>query len=130
MNIDKDCFEKIKNIIPQDIITIIKPPHAGLLMMTVIDSFDTTFYLGEILVTGAEVQCNGQTGYAMVIGDEPERALLAASVEAILQTDNEELKIHIRDFLSKQMEKINSLKEKETGLIEKTRVFFENMPKG
>jgi phosphonate C-P lyase system protein PhnG len=106
------------------------PPRSGLLMMTVQDSFDTDFYLGEILVTEAEVESRGKTGYAMVMGDEPEKSLLAASIEAIMQGDNEDLKKQIRGFVSEQMEKINSIKEKESALIAKTKVSFESMSKG
>lgn len=129
-NIDKHLLADLVNIIPQDIINIIKPPQTGLLMMTVQDSFNTDFYLGEILVTEAEVECRGKTGYAMVMGDEPERALLAASVDAVMQGDNEVLKKQIREFISEQMEKINSIREKESALVAKTKVSFEMMPKG
>jgi len=110
-------------------ISIRKPPKTGLLMMAVKDSFDTDFYLGEILVTEAEVEWRGKTGYAMVMDDEPERALLAASIDAIMQGDDLDLKEKIKELLLKQIEKINSIRAKESTLIAKTKVSFESMPK-
>lgn len=130
MELDEDKVKLLLDMAAEQDISIIKPPQTGLLMMTVKDSFDADFYLGEILVTETEVECKGKTGYAMVMGDEPERALLAASLEAIVQGDNEDLKKQIRGFVSEQREKIDSIKEKESALIAKTKVSFESMSKG
>lgn len=127
---DEQRVENLLALFAGEELTVSRLPRSGLLMMTVQDSFDTDFYLGEILVTEAEVESRGKTGYAMVMGDEPERALLAASIEAVLQGDNEDLKKQIREFVSEQMEKINSIREKESALIAKTKVSFENMSKG
>lgn len=130
MELDEDKVKLLLDMAAEQDISIIKPPQTGLLMMTVKDSFDADFYLGEILATEAEVESRGKTGYAMVMGDEPERALLAASIEAIVQGDNEDLKKQIRGFVSEQREKIDSIKEKESALIAKTKVSFESMSKG
>lgn len=127
---DDSAIKELMQILLTEEINITKPPQTGLLMMTVSDSFDTDFYLGEILVTEAEVESRTKTGYAMVIGDESEMAVLAASVDAVMQGDNEDLKKQIRVFVSEQMEKINSTKEKESALIAKTKVSFESMSKG
>ena len=130
INIDKHLLAELRNIIPQDIINIIKTPQKGLLMMTAKDSFDTDFYLGEVLVTEAEVECKGLKGYAMVMGDEPEMALLAASVDAILQADDGELKQKVMDFITAQAKKTAEADEMEKRLIAKTKVNFETMVKG
>jgi len=127
---DDSSVKELMQLLSTEEINITKSPQTGLLMMIVQDSFDTDFYLGEILVTEAEVECRGKTGYAMVMGDEPERALLAASVDAVMQGDNEDFKKQIRGFVSEQMEKINSTREKESALVAKTKVSFESMSKG
>lgn len=127
---DESAVKSLSGMLSEQDISIIKPPKTGLLMMTVQDSFDTDFYLGEILATEAEVESRRKTGYAMVMGDNPERALLAASVDAVMQGDNEGLKKRIREFVSEQMEKINSTREKESALVAKTKVSFESMSKG
>ncbi|OQW99914.1 MAG: phosphonate C-P lyase system protein PhnG [Desulfobacteraceae bacterium A6] len=128
--VDDQGVEQLPALFAGEELTVSRLPRSGLLMMTVQDSFDADFYLGEILVTEAEVECRGKTGYAMVMGDEPERAVLAASVDAVLQGDNEDLKKQIREFVSEQMEKISSIREKESALAAKTKVSFESMSKG
>ncbi len=127
---DEKSIEKLIALIPQEKINIIKKPETGLLMMAAKDSFDTDFYLGEILVTEAEVEYKRLKGYAMVMGNEPERALLAASVDAILQADNEDLKQKVIDFITIQARKIAESDEMEKRLIAKTKVNFETMVKG
>jgi alpha-D-ribose 1-methylphosphonate 5-triphosphate synthase subunit PhnG len=129
MTIDKHLLMKLLNIIPQDIINIIKPPQKGLLMMAAKDSFGADFYLGEILVTEAEVEYKGLKGYAMVMGDEHEKTLVAAMVDAILQSDDE-LKQRVTDFITVQAKKTTEADEMERRLIAKTRVNFETMVKG
>jgi len=130
MELDEDSVKLLLDMVADEDIIIIKPPQPGFLMMTVKDSFDTDFYLGEILVTVAQVECREKTGYAAVMGDEPEKALLAASVEAVLKGNNEDLKKQIREIVSEQMEKIDSIREKESALVAKTKVSFETMSKG
>lgn len=131
---DEKSIEKLITLMPQDEINIIKKPEIGLLMMAAKDSFNTDFYLGEILVTEAEVEYKGLKGYAMVMGDEPERALLAASVDAILQTNNGDLmgdlKQKVMDFITVQDKKTTEANEMERRFIAKTKVSFETMAKG
>ncbi|WP_333656572.1 phosphonate C-P lyase system protein PhnG [Dissulfurispira sp.] len=52
---DEKSIEELIALIPQEEINIIKKPQTGLLMMAANDSFGADFYLGEILVTEAEV---------------------------------------------------------------------------
>jgi alpha-D-ribose 1-methylphosphonate 5-triphosphate synthase subunit PhnG len=131
---DEKSIEKLTVLLPQEEINIIKKPETGLLMMAAKDSFDTDFYLGEILITEAGVEYKGLKGYAMVMGDEPEKALLAASVDAILQADDrdemEDLKQKVMDIITAQTEKTAEADEMEKRLIAKTRVNFETMVKG
>lgn len=131
---DEKSIEKLIALIPQEEINIIKKPATGLLMTAAKDSFNKDFYLGEVLITEAVVEYIGQKGYAMVMGDEPEKALLAASVDAILQTDNRDargnLKQRVMDFIAAQAKKTAEADEMERRLIAKTRVSFETMVKG
>ena len=131
---DEKSIEKLIVLLPQEEINILKKSETGLLMMAANDSFNTDFYLGEILVTEAEVEYKGLKGYAMVMGDEPERALLAASVDAILQADNGDLmgdlKQKVMNFIAMQAKKTAEADEMEKRLIAKTKVNFETMVKG
>src|SRR5208337_2750921 len=90
---DDRSIGKLICLMPANEIDIVKTPETGLLMMTVKDSFDVEFYLGEILVTEAEVRYDGKKGYSMVMGDESDRALAAAVVDVVLRSDNENLKV-------------------------------------
>jgi len=139
MNIDFQlCITKMDEIsvieltglLTEEDVNITKPPEKGLLMMAVKDSFNTDFYLGEILVTKAEVEYSGKTGYAMVMGDEPDRALAVASMDAILQACDGNLKQEIMDFFTMQAKKIEETSEMEKRLTAKTKVSFETMVKG
>jgi alpha-D-ribose 1-methylphosphonate 5-triphosphate synthase subunit PhnG len=56
-------------------------PQNGLAMIAVLDPFETPFYLGEILMTTAEVTLEGRLGHGAVSGDAPEKALLLAAVD-------------------------------------------------
>ncbi len=130
---DHSSVKELMQLLPTEEINILKKPETGLLMMAAKDSFNTDFYLGEILITEAEVEYKGKKGYAMVIGDEPKRALLAAWVEAILQMEEgdlkDDLKQRIMNFISIQAQKITEADEMERRLIAKTRVNFETMVK-
>lgn len=127
---DKKSIEELMALMPREEISIIKKPETGLLMMAAQDSFNMDFYLGEILVTEAGVEYKGLKGYAMVMGDEPEKALSAASAEAILQSDHLELKQKMVDFITRQAGEMAEADERERRLIAGTGVSFETMVKG
>lgn len=124
-----ESIAELKRLIPMDEIEILKKPKQGLLMMTAKDSFNTNFYLGEILVTEAEVKFRDMKGYAMLICDDPERAFLAASVDAIMKTNDQNLKHKVFSIINNQAKKIEELDETERRLIAKTKVNFEIMVK-
>ena len=111
-------------------VKILKEPGSGLVMMAVQDSLGTDFYLGEILVTEAEAEYRGFKGYAMIMGEEPEKALLAAAVEAIWGSDHVDLQNSIREFLTSRGEVLAARAAKERKLIARTKVSFETMVKG
>jgi len=71
-------------------ITITRPPRTGLIMMTVKDSFNAEFHLGEVLVTEAAVTVRGSDGFGMVAGEEPRKALARAAADAILRAGRPE----------------------------------------
>ncbi len=115
---------------PANEIDIVKTPETGLLMMAVKDSFDVEFYLGEILVTEAEVRYNGKKGYSMVMGDEPGRAIAAAVVDVVLGSDNEKLKVIVNRVLASCLKRVNRNEKQQGKLTARTKVSFETMRKG
>ncbi len=127
---DDRSIEKLLSLMPANEIDIVKTPETGLLMMAVKDSFDVEFYLGEILVTEAEVRYNGKKGYSMVMGDEPRRAVAAAVVDVVSQSDNDNLKIKINGILSSLKKRAFKNDRLNGKLTAKTKVNFETMRKG
>ena len=106
-----------------------RPPRAGLVMVTVRDPFGTPFHLGEVLVSEAEVAFDGHSGYGVICGDEPERALLLAAVEAVERSGRAALLAGIGEFIDRLTEKSTENKVLSAKLAATTGVRFESMKK-
>lgn len=106
-----------------------RAPRTGLIMAGVRDSFDTPFYLGEVLVSEAEVACDGQPGYGLLCGDEPERALLLAAVEAAAVQGHTALLKGVRRFIDNLEATALEQSEQQSRLTAATRVRFASMKK-
>jgi alpha-D-ribose 1-methylphosphonate 5-triphosphate synthase subunit PhnG len=104
-------------------------PRAGLVMVTVRDPFDTAFHLGEVLVSEAEVELDGHTGYGAVCGDEPDHALLLAAVAAVELSGRTEVPGAIAALLD-QLESASATRKAHfSKLAAATEVRFESMKK-
>lgn len=108
-------------------IQIVKEPETGLVMQSVSDCFQTDFHLGEILVTVAEVVIEGKRGWGMVMGDNGDRALLAACIEVILNGSESSLKDEVHGELLKWLTKSSDLVTEESRIYSTTQVNFESM---
>jgi len=126
---DRDSLARLAHLLSAAEIQVKKEPETGLLMMSARDAFATDFYLGEILVTTAAADYQGSPGFAMLLGEEPERALLAAGVEAVLGSSHENLKHRLSRFLARQAAVLARRDEKERRLLAASRVSFETMVK-
>lgn len=66
--------------------TLVAGPEVGMVMLQVREPVaQERFYLGEVLVTRAEVDLGGARGWAMVMGSDRVRALAAAVCDAEVQ---------------------------------------------
>ncbi|MBU2512784.1 phosphonate C-P lyase system protein PhnG [bacterium] len=108
-------------------VEINKPPEHGLIMIQTQDCFGVDFYLGELLVTTAEVECCGVFGHATIMGKEPLKATLAATVNAIIRSPKsgelDKIKPHVECF----MLRLNTQCQQERKLTAATKVNFESM---
>lgn len=129
MAMDQKALTGLSELLTGEKIEVIRTPQTGLLMAVARDPFATDFCLGEILVTEAESEYQGHRGYAMVMGDEPEKAMLTASLSAIFQSNNDALKTRIGQFLAPLASRLNKSAEWERRLLTKTLVSFESMVK-
>ena len=84
------------------------------------------FNLGEVLATNCEVLLDGEPGWGMIPGDDPERALCAAVVDAASRSAGgisgdleEEHKLQLAFAREAEFEEWNE--------VQPTRVEFEEM---
>src|SRR5664279_2601040 len=71
-------------------VEVARGPAVGLLMMRVEEPSDRLqFNFTEVTVSEAEVTAQGQRGYAMVMGREPEKALAGAILDLALELRHE-----------------------------------------
>jgi phosphonate C-P lyase system protein PhnG len=121
------AIRKLLGLVASEEIAVVRGPLTGLVMMSALDSFEADFHLGDVLVTEVEVDYAGCRGYGMVIGDDAERAIARASVEAIGASPNRILQERVNRFLHAEAKKLEARKKKEGSLIARTRVDFETM---
>lgn len=126
---DSRALSRLMKTLARLEIAVLKCPEAGLLMVSATDPFSVDFHLGEALVTEALVEYEGVQGYGIVLGDQPERALAAAAVDAIARAGSPELG-RIAKLLEPERKKIAEARKLEEALVESTRVKFETMVKG
>jgi len=126
-NISREAVLELLELAGTAPIKIISAPRSGLSVMHVLDAFDSEFLLGEVLVSSAEVVLNGQRFFAMVLGEDPERALARACTEALLQGNDELLKTRIRKLLIREQAQLAEQRSRENQLIANTKVNFELM---
>jgi phosphonate C-P lyase system protein PhnG len=98
-------------------------------MVTVRDPFDTPFHLGEVLVCEAEVAFGGHTGRGAVCGDEPERALLLAAVEAVERSGRAAVLAGIGKLIARLEAKSIDQRTLASKLAASTEVWFDSMKK-
>jgi phosphonate C-P lyase system protein PhnG len=121
------AVRKLLGLVASEEIAVVRGPLTGLVMMSALDSFEADFHLGDVLVTEVEVDYAGCRGYGMVIGDDAERAIARASVEAIGASPNRILQERVNRFLHAEAKKLEARRKKEASLIARTRVDFETM---
>lgn len=107
--------------------TVVQSPRPALLLVAARDPFETPFYLGELLVTEAEVALGDFASDGTVCGDEPERALLLAAAGAAEQAGAEEA-IRVLEEFRRHLEPLARRKrEEDAGFAAATRVAFGSL---
>ncbi len=106
-----------------------KPPEKGLVMYRACDPFDTQFHLGEVLCCESTVELDGYTGWGMIIGEEPERSLLLACVEAAQFRGNIEMLNLVSTYMENVKQRSEDHREMMSKLTSSTSVRFDSMKK-
>jgi alpha-D-ribose 1-methylphosphonate 5-triphosphate synthase subunit PhnG len=104
-------------------------PQLAMVMATVRDPFDCEFHLGEVLITQARVECEGRLGCGQILGDEPEKALLLAAVEAITAARIADPSVVLVEFVARMIRRKQAQLSRDGQLAAATAVRFESMKK-
>ena len=108
-------------------VKVIEEPNNGLVMIKVRETAKKSlFYLGELFVTEAKVQIEGNLGIGIVRGNHEELAYYLAVIDAAYIGNLEETK-SFTDILLQEEKNIDIQREKYQEKILKTRVSFETM---
>ncbi|MBC7923112.1 MAG: phosphonate C-P lyase system protein PhnG [Ferruginibacter sp.] len=117
-------------LLPYYQVNLTKAPATCLTMVRAEDSVENQeFYLGEALTTECEVEVNGQAGYGICLGDEPDRAYCLATVDALFAAGDARLPT-VEAFLAAQWAAIQQRERLEFSQIMRTKVDFKLMEQG
>lgn len=105
--------------------TIVAGPEIGLVMMQVREPVcEERFFLGEVLVTRAEVELRGTRGWAMRMGEDRAATLAAAILDAEAEA-NGEFADHIAGLCHEVKTDLRWAREQEWAEIAATEVHFD-----
>jgi alpha-D-ribose 1-methylphosphonate 5-triphosphate synthase subunit PhnG len=103
--------------------------NTALVMMRAVDSVEReVFNLGEVLVSEAEVEVRGVLGYSQILGDDTEKALAGAILDAVCEIEHP-LREEIIKVLNQEKIYYKKERAKEYAKIKSTKVEFEAMAK-
>lgn len=129
LSLNDDEVERILVIASSLPVTSFREPTAGTVMMALVDTFDTPFYIGEILVTEAEVREGDVTGYGMIPGHDEKRAFIRAILSLLEQSKSHDVvKERIRVILTGAWKRAQRERFQNESLIASTRVKFDILP--
>jgi phosphonate C-P lyase system protein PhnG len=104
---------------------VVKKPSPAMVMVRHTDPLEKTpFHLGEAYVTECEVEVEGVIGYSCVLGQESERALYGALIDAV-QSAKTELKNRVNLMLERVGKALEKKWESEAKEVSGTKVDFD-----
>lgn len=107
----------------QDVI-VVKEPEKALTMIKMREPVkESLFYLGEVIVTEATVSVNGVNGTAVAMGDDYEKTLSMAIIDAAYNGNWFQKETVLLELEKEQISK----EEKENAMFMKTMVNFNSM---
>lgn len=113
-------------IVDSNPIALLTEPTGSMIMVRHVDPLHhTAFYLGEAHVTECEVDLNGTLGYGCVLGDNPERALCAAILDAAALAKGSDLSDRVARRLAAVGETLRQEREDASRRVAATRVDFD-----
>lgn len=120
----EDIIKQAEMIKKNNRVVIIKEPEKVLTMIKMREPVkESLFYLGEVIVTEALVKVNDVAGMAVAMGDDYEKTLAMAIIDAAYNAGA----FADEEFLLRLEEKQIEREEKENALFAKTMVNFNTM---
>ncbi len=108
-------------------VAVLKEPQKSLVMIQVREPVqETRFYLGEALVCEAMVEVDGVKGMAVTLGDDFEKVLAMAVLDAAFNRKVPQCAA-IQQELYRLEEEQRRAEEQENGLYHRTQVHFESL---
>lgn len=106
---------------------VLRQPAKNLVMIRMRETVaKADFYLGEMPAVEALVELEGQRGFALQMGDDTEKALAAAVVDAVCQTELPERQA-VEQALAEQGRALQEAEERARARHAGTRVHFETL---
>lgn len=119
--------EVMENLMKAGVVKVVREPALCLVMLRARETVQQQpFNLGEVLITEAVVEIDGAAGYGFVLGDEPQKALCFAVVEAALKASHPQSS-KILSLMEKDAAAVRERKLREFAPVARTRVNFEVM---
>lgn len=122
---DRSIIMKLaENVKKANEVMIIKEPEKSLAMIKMREPVkESLFYLGEVIVTEATVSVQGKNGTAVAMGDDFEKTLSMAIIDAACNAD-----VFREENILLELEKGQiDREEKENAMFMKTMVNFKSM---
>lgn len=107
-----------------DTVRILREPAKTMVMIRMKESVaKSDFYLGELLAAEAMVEIDGVKGFALMAGDDLEKALDAAVLDALCTRGEPDIEKRLLMLEQKQLEE----ERREIALHQGTQVKFETL---
>lgn len=121
------CQKLSQQILQKYEVTVIVPPHNGLVMVKVRDQAEgKLFYLGEVLVTECRVQIGTTLGIGLVQDHQPKVAYHLAVIDAAYQAELPEVE-EWEGQLAAAEDDLARIQAGEVLALERTKVHFSMM---
>jgi alpha-D-ribose 1-methylphosphonate 5-triphosphate synthase subunit PhnG len=125
---ERELLEDLADRVLEDLpVEVSRGPSVGLLMLRGEEPSERLqFNFSEVTVSEAEVTANGQRGYAMVMGRQPEKALAGAVLDVALELGHP-ASDDIEAALSAALAAESRRRQAAVASVAGTRVRFEEM---
>lgn len=108
-------------------VRVLRKPAKTLVMIKMRETVaKAQFYLGEMLACEAMVELEGKKGFALMMGDDTQKVMAAAVVDALRKTDLPEKK-PVLQALEQRQQELEREQQREIARHARSKVQFETL---